>query len=275
MDYLQSILLGVLQGIAEFLPISSSGHLAVFQSAMGLEAVPVAYDVLLHLATLLVVLFYFRKLIGRLFVVLFRFLARKSKVEDTEDLYMILAVLLSTAVTFSGYLVLKLWLGETMDSLKENKVLVFSLFLFTGIFLIVQSFFHPEKKGKITPWQAVGVGLGQILGLFPGISRSGATISASTLVGIDRKRAGELSFLISIPAIVGAVVFDFKDAIASFSGESLISLPVLFVGMLAAFIAGMIVFPLLLKMLQKEKLWLFSFYLIPLGIVGIIYNVIN
>ncbi len=273
MSLLKSILLGILQGIAEFLPISSSGHLAFMQRLMGLSEVPVLYDIFLHLATLLVILIYFRKLIIRLIVVLFRFLTFKRRAEDKEDLHLILATLLATGVTFAGYLILKLILKDRLETMKQNMFVVFSLFIFTGIMLIVQSFFRFEKRGPIQIKQGILVGLGQILGLFPGISRSGATISFAVFSKLDRKRAGELSFLISIPAIVGALIFDLDDAIAVFQngGEGALSISVLLVGMGAAFVSGMVVFPLLLKMLQRGKLWLFSLYLIPLGVGGLIY----
>lgn len=279
MTYLQSIFLGILQGVAEFLPISSSGHLAAFQLWMGLPEVPLIYDVLLHVATLLVVLFYFRALILRLCVVLWRRLRRKNRPEDAEDEFLLLAVIITTAVTFAGYLFFKLILGDRMETLKSNQHLVFSCFLITGIMLAVQGGFHPRNNGFLRPWQAFGVGVGQIFGLLPGISRSGATISAAVFCRIDRKRAGELSFLASIPAIVGAVVFDLKDAVTAFSAPvvdgSAVSAGVVSVGMLFAFLSGMLSFPLLLKLLQKEKLWLFSLYLIPLGIGGLIWSAVG
>lgn len=274
MSYLQSIFLGILQGIAEFLPISSSGHLAVFQHWMGLNETPIIYDILLHVASLLVVFFYFRKLIARLFVVLFRWIGRRSKPEDKKDLFMILAVFLSTAVTFIGYLLLKKLFD--VDRVKENLFIVFSLFIFTGLILILQRFVRvsPNENGKITPFQALMVGVGQCFGLFPGISRSGATISAAIFCGVKREEAGQLSFLIAIPAILGSLVFKVADLgkTVGSDGAGAFSLPVLIVGMFAAFVSGMIVFPLLIKVLKKDKLWFFGFYLIPLGIGGILYE---
>lgn len=274
MSYLQSIFLGILQGVAEFLPISSSGHLALFQHWMGLKETPIIYDILLHVASLLVVFFYFRKLIARLFLVFFRWIGRKSKPEDKTDLLMILAVILSTAVTFAGYLLLKLFYD--VDKAKENLFIVFSLFIFTGIILILQRFIRvpPKEEGKITPLQAIIVGIGQCFGLFPGISRSGATISAAIFCGVKRESAGELSFLIAIPAILGSLIFKIADLgeVMGSESASAFSIPVLIVGMLFAFISGMIVFPLLIKILKKDKLWFFSVYLIPLGLSGLLYE---
>ena len=274
MTILQSIILGILQGIAEFLPISSSGHLAVFQNFLGLKEVPIFYDILLHVATLLVVLIYFRKIIIRLFAVFFRFIIGKKRKEDKNDLFMVLAVIIATIVTFSGYLVLKLFIDT--DTMKENLILVFSLFIVTGFILLLQTFFHPKENSKITPLQALLVGLGQIAGLFPGISRSGSTISVAVMCGVDRKKAGEISFLISIPAIVGSILFMFDDLLDLYKngdGVGDISFGAIGFGMVAAFGAGMVAFPLLLKMLQKDKLYLFSIYLIPLGVSGLIYQI--
>lgn len=274
MNYLQSIFLGILQGVAEFLPISSSGHLAIFQHWMGIKDTPIIYDILLHVASLLVVFFYFRKLIARLFTVLFCWLSRRAREEDRDDLFLCLAVILSTFVTFIGYLLLKL--VYDVDKAKENLFVVFSLLIFTGVVLILQRFVRakPRNEGRVTPLQAFFVGLGQCFGLFPGISRSGSTISAAVFSGVQRERAGELSFLISIPAILGSLVFkldDLHDAVGV-SGEMAFSVPVLLVGMLFAFVSGMVAFPLLIKILKRDKLWLFSLYLIPLGIGGILYE---
>lgn len=285
MSYLQSILLGILQGIAEFLPISSSGHLAIFQDFLGIKDAPIIYDILLHIASLLVIIIYFRKIIVRLVVVLCRYIRRffsviftkgRYKIADSDkkDGYMIIAVLLGTVVTFSGYLFLEKVLKIDTAVLKENLILVYSLFIFTGILLIIQSFFHPQAGKAVTPWQGMLIGFGQILGLFPGVSRSGSTISTAIMCGVDRKRAGEISFLLSIPAILGSLIFMLDDLGEIFSSQSDIgiSTPVMLIGMLASFASGMVSFPLLLKILQKEKLYLFSIYLIPLGVGGLIFK---
>lgn len=276
MSYIQSIILGILQGVAEFLPISSSGHLAVAQKMMGLSDVPIIYDILLHVASLFVVLFYFRKLIVRLFIVLFRWIGRRSKSEDNQDLLMILGVIIATIVTFIGYLLLKAIFKNRIDEMKENLGFVYSFFLVTALILIVQRFVRFSKKASygISLGQAFAVGFAQILGLFPGISRSGSTISAAVLCGVNQEKAGELSFLISIPAIVGSLVFKLKDLkeYISVSGGATIEIPVLIVGMVCALISGMIAFPLLLKILKRDQLWYFSFYLIFLGVIGLTLN---
>lgn len=275
MGYIESIILGIVQGVAEFLPISSSGHLAVIQKLMGLQDVPIIYDILLHVASLFVVLFYFRKLIVRLFAVLFRWIGRRSKVEDKEDLFMILGVIIATGVTFIGYLVLKKIFGDKIDQMKDNLIFVCSFFLVTALILLLQRFvkFSKRESDLVSPWQAFSVGAAQILGLFPGISRSGSTISAAVLSGVSREKAGELSFLISIPAILGSLVFKLKD-LKDYVGTAQrgIELPVLLVGMFFALLSGMIAFPLLLKILKRDRLWWFSIYLVVVGVVGLILN---
>ncbi|MDY6396720.1 MAG: undecaprenyl-diphosphate phosphatase [Treponema sp.] len=339
MSIFQSIILGVLQGIAEFLPISSSGHLKVAQELLGLGEVPLLFDVMLHLATLAAVILYFRKKIARLFVILFRWILPggkrktengkmevergKLKMENEEgkafpsatmaspfsptpsprgiapktpeaDLLTgtdelgrktILAVIVATIVTGAIGVV-------TSKLIPELPVKVTCAgFLFTACLLIFSAKFEKRKSarksdvpfdsaqgtlsqsGEVKPkgisiLQALFIGFMQGVGTLPGVSRSGSTIAGAQLAGVNRAAAGEFSFIVSIPAILGAFVLEAKDL--GEVGSQIGVLPV-FCGCLAAFAWGYLSLSILMKLIRRGKLEWFACYLIPLGILGLIF----
>lgn len=297
MTILQSVILGLVQGIAEFLPISSSGHLAVTQNLFGLDEVPLLYDILLHVATLLAVVIYFRKKIGRLFCVLGRWIVRRPSVqkEDETDFLSgtdergrrtIIAVLISTFVTgVIGVLTSKL--------IPELSIKITCLgFVVTAFLLIFSSVMEKnnakrtktlseEKKSAMQThgisWvQALLIGFMQGIGTLPGISRSGSTIAAGQLSKLDRTAAGEYSFIISIPAILGAFVLGLKDYLellkeGAISEMQSIKIGVTLAGCLVAFVSGYFALFFLMKLIKKGRLEWFAFYLVPLGVLGMIF----
>ncbi len=261
MTFIQSILLGALQGFTEFLPVSSSGHLAVVESFMKLQEVPVLFDILLHLATLLVVIIVFRnRLIG---IVISLFKRNNIKNEDKANRKLFLMILVSTF--FTGII------GLGLNNLEVEKYLfiIYFLFIITGFILIGSKFWGGSiDYSSLGLKQGVITGISQGLGVLPGISRSGITISAALLSGMNREKAGEYSFLISLPAILGAFILEFKDA------EGLLDIVdplIIGAGMISAFIVGLLSLKILLKLIKNGKLYLFSFYLIPLGIMGLLF----
>jgi undecaprenyl-diphosphatase len=263
MSIIQSVLLGALQGLAEFLPISSSGHLVIAQELMSLSDVPLLFDILLHLATLGSVCLVFRARIASLFMALIRWIARRPAEGDQDELRLIVALIAGTAVTVV--------FGLALNDLVANiaPVYVSLLFIVTGIALFTASRFVP---GKVRAYpsipQALVIGLAQGIGVFPGISRSGATISAALISGVDRKAAGEFSFLLSIPVILGAFILELKSA-DTLSGA--VSLGPLVAGMVSAFLVGYLSLKFLLGLIQKGKLGWFAFYLVPAGISLALY----
>lgn len=279
MSILQSILLGILQGIAEFLPISSSGHLKLAQVLFELKEVPLLYDVILHLATLLAVLLYFRVKIARLFVCLFRWIFKKNenRITDETDLLSgsdalgrktIIAVICTTFVTGA--------IGVVTSKLIPDMPLSYSCagFLVTALLLIFSGIkerkasMTEQKKEGVSIFQALFIGLMQGIGTLPGISRSGSTIAGAEFAGVDRASAGEFSFIVSIPAILGAFILEAKDL--SKIGSS-VGVFTVVAGFIAAFIAGYLSLSLLMKLIRKGKLEWFATYLIPLGIFGLIF----
>ena len=273
MGFIESFFLGVLQGIAEFLPISSSGHLAVAKELLHLRDVPMFYDIILHIATLLAIFIVYWKTIWRLITTAVRFIFRKTDASDKNDLNFIAAVLIATCFTAV--------IGFALKDLVENlPVKIISLlFIVTGILLLVCDKFAENKTAvasvavenkntTIKLRSAVIVGIVQGLAVFPGISRSGSTISAGLLCGIRRSRIAEFSFILSIPSILGAFIL---DLVGSRTVPLNVGIGELAVGFIAALLTGIISLKLLTKLLQKAKLKVFSFYLIPLGIILFCY----
>ncbi|MDY4523441.1 MAG: undecaprenyl-diphosphate phosphatase [Treponema sp.] len=286
MSVIQGILLGILQGIAEFLPISSSGHLAVAQNIFGLDDLPLLFDVFLHLATLAAVCLYFWRKIWELLKCFGRWISRSPKVKENSKDYdvvlaqkdlanrkIIIAIILSTIVTgvmgiFSSKLIPNLSIKVTCCG-----------FLVTSLFLILSSVIEKrnsrlaqnsddKKNPNVSKVQALIIGFMQGIGTLPGISRSGSTIAGALFCGVDRSLAGEYSFIISIPAILGAFILELKDLgeVSSSIGAA----PVI-AGCAAAFATGYISLTFLMKMIKKGKLQYFTLYLIPLAILGLIF----
>ena len=281
MNVLQSIFLGAVQGVTEFLPISSSGHLKIMEALFNLS-VPDWFDVFLHLATLLAIVIYFWKQIVEFFQVLFRWIGKKPAPEKpliadglckTEEAgrRTIIAVLITTVVTA----VLGLGVEKIKDILDEKGVpskfvilAIFTGFIITSGLLItcgiinklreknIASESNVKPYNGITIPQALFVGLFQGIGTLPGISRSGSTIASGVYSGVDRKLAGDYSFIVSIPAILGAALLKavkfvkaIKDGCFTFSvmgnasavtqnGTEVVGIIPVIAGFLASFAVG-------------------------------------
>ena len=275
MSIFQGIVLGVLQGIAEFLPISSSGHLIVAQNLFGLEEVPLLFDVFLHVATLLAVVLYFRKKIWELicsFARIFVPIKNPSAAQiekKSEDTKYIVAIILATFVTG----VLGIFSSKVISEISVK--LVCAGFIVTALLLIFSSLIekkhsaYSETSLKSPSWkQSSVIGLAQGIGTLPGISRSGSTIAGSLFCGVKRDVAGEFSFIVSIPAILGAFILELKDlgeVSSSIGAEPVIA------GCAAAFASGYIALSWLMRLIKKGRLEWFACYLIPVGILGIIF----
>lgn len=275
MSIFQGIVLGVLQGIAEFLPISSSGHLIVAQNLFGLEEVPLLFDVFLHVATLLAVVLYFRKKIWELicsFARIFVPIKNPSVAQiekKSEDTKYIVAIILATFVTG----VLGIFSSKVISEISVK--LVCAGFIFTALLLIFSSLIekkhsaYSETSLKSPSWkQSLVIGLAQGIGTLPGISRSGSTIAGSLFCGVKRDVAGEFSFIVSIPAILGAFILELKDlgeVSSSIGAEPVIA------GCAAAFASGYIALSWLMRLIKKGRLEWFACYLIPVGILGMIF----
>jgi len=259
MSYWKAVFLGFLQGVAEFLPISSSGHLLVFRNLLNLGDIPLLFDIFLHFATLIVVIFVFRNTIINLIKSLIFYIKGERDNLTMSNMKIVGLMIISTFITG----VLGIFISSYSDSFTPAVASI--LFIVTGFILLFSRGKNNNVKHNIK--QGIIIGIAQGIGVFPGISRSGITISAARMAGMDRKTAGEYSFIISIPAIVGALLLDLKDAENLFSA---VSPSVLAVAFITTMIVGYVSLNLLLSLLKSEKLHYFSFYLFVIGISGLV-----
>lgn len=262
MSLWQSVWLGVVQGISEFIPISSSGHLVVMRAVMGIGEIPLLYDVVLHIATLIVVVVFFRARILLMLGSLYRFARRAHGVEDAENLKLTVLVLIATVLTAV--------VGLAMSRLDLHLFpkLVSFMFLVTAALLISARFSRGALDySGIGKRHAIILGIVQGLAVIPGISRSGSTITAALHSGISRQQAGEFSFLISVPAILGALILEMRHF-----GELGVAVPpaAMAGGFAASLVFGFLSLSLLVRLIHGGKLWVFSVYLIPLGVWGLL-----
>lgn len=252
MDIVSAILLGFIQGLTEWLPISSSGHLVMVQTIFGIS-IPPEFDIVVMIGTIAALVLYFRK---KLLELLFGLLARDEK----QIRYLILIVLagIPTAlIGFAGRATFKGFFG--------NPIIVGLFIMATGGFLILASGSKTKESG-IKPLHSLLVGTAQGIAVAPGISRSGSTIGTALLLGIPAVEAAEFSFIIGIPAMTVASLLEFKDAQAIGIENS-----VLVAGILAAFIAGYASIGFFMRLLKERKLYWFGYYCIAAGAAFILF----
>lgn len=243
MGFWEAIISGVVQGIAEFLPISSSGHLVVLHKLMGFNEPEILFDLFLHLGTLLAVFIVFGSDI----------IESVTTKKRTGFL-----ILLGSAVTFAFVLVFIKNIESAFDSIKTVGI----MFMVTGFWLIAGNFIRLGTEG-LTGFKACMIGLAQGIAALPGISRSAATISTGLFLGLDGQASAKFSFLLSIPVVLGAFLFKVKE-----SGLNLSSINVnYFIGLLVSCIVGVVSLKLLLRVLYRNKFHWFGVYCIILGLI--------
>jgi len=222
MTILESIILGFIQGITEFLPVSSSGHLWIFETLIFENEANIAFEVFLHFATLLAVLIFFRE---KIFSLLKNFFSKKGKKEEQIFSW---KIIVSTITTIPVALFLKPYVEENITT----QIVTGTLFL-TGFFVLISEYFSPKKEKEFSWKTALFLGIFQGIAVIPGISRSGITIVFLLLTGVRKKSAVEISFLLSIPMILGAFIFLLPDL----KNSSFEVLPLLIGGVIAFFAA--------------------------------------
>lgn len=266
-----AMFLGLVQGLTEFLPVSSSGHLAIFQNFFGMgdvEADFVFFSVLLHFATLLAVSVFFWKDIKAMCVEFGRLFSPKHNrsVQVPPPRRLLFLLILGTLP-----LILFVFFSNTAEGLTEQPLFIGIALCATGILLLLTSILPKGKKDErsATVVDVLCVGFMQGLATIPGLSRSGTTIFTGIMRGFDRKFAMRFSFLMSIPAILGATVLKLKDAFTD-DIDHLSLLPAYILGMLAAAITGYLALCLLRRVMEKGSLNKFSFYCIVVGAATIV-----
>lgn len=278
MNFFEAILLGILQGLTEFLPVSSSGHLVIAQAFLGLKEPLVFFDVMLHVGTLAAVLVVYRGAIESLIKGGVSAIARRNL--QQPELKFIWLLLLGSMPTGLIAVLFK----DILESAFDKVWLVSVMLIVTGGILHLPRLRRegalPKRADRnngsskseaadtaLRWWHAPLIGIAQGCAITPGISRSGTTISVALLCGISAKTAAEYSFLLSIPAILGAVVLKMRDV-----ADTAIPFHVIGGGMLASFVVGYIALRFLLVMLNSGKFSLFSYYCVALGFASLIIS---
>jgi undecaprenyl-diphosphatase len=275
MEYLRTFVLGLVQGLTEFLPVSSSGHLAVSSlllenMGMGADSLepPLLLDILLHLGTLVAIVIYFRRDVGQALVGGGRALAALPKgrlgevLRGDEGAGLCLAVLLGTLPTG----VLGLALKSSAAEIGLSPLRLGVSFLACAL-ILAASRFVSRRNEPLGPRIALLVGFVQGIAVLPGISRSGATIAAATALGLSPERAARFSFLLSLPAILGATILEVDLAEITTQGLG----PAYLLGALTAFVSGLFALKLLVMIVDRGKLWAFAPYVAAVGLATMVF----
>lgn len=264
MSFLDALILGIIQGLTEFLPVSSSGHLEMVKAIQGQdmsEKASMMMTVVLHFATALSTAFVFRKDLAQIFKGLFKF---KNNEEFKFSLKIIVSMIPAAIV------------GLFFDDIIENFfsgqiLLVGCMLILTGLILFVADRAKKTDK-KVSFGAAVIIGIAQAIAILPGISRSGATIGTSVLLGVDRARAARFSFLMVVPLICGKMAKDLMNPEFTTNG---ISLGIIGVGFIAAFVVGIIACTWMIALVKRSKLSYFSYYCFAVGMCAIGWSILQ
>ena len=269
MEIWKAIIVGIVQGLAEFLPVSSSGHIVLTQYLLGIRELgsehqpDLAFEIILHLGTLVSVLLFFRKSLWKLVQSLFR-----NEMADERKKIFFLGLATIPAV------IAALLFKDFFDAAPGNPVFVSSLLIVTGLVLFVPKFVKGGASG-VGLKGALAMGIGQAFAILPGISRSGSTIAAGLVSGVKAEKAAEFSFLMSIPAIAGGFVLTMKDKIDQ-TGSVSDAFAACFnsayiAGAAAAAVVGLLAIYLVMGAVKKGRLEYFSYYCFIAGIAGMWY----
>lgn len=265
LELLKAIILGAIQGLTEFLPVSSSGHLVIGSELLNFQEQGVVFDVCLHLGTLLSVFIVFRREILAMIQAPFQYFSGNSDVDVKRfffwDIYVILATLPAVVVG--------LFFKDYVDLFFGSTLIAYCMLIVTGIIMIIAQYV-PERRKSLNWWKSILVGCAQALAIMPGLSRSGSTIFAGMILGVPRETIARFSFIMSIPAILGAAVLQmgdfFKTPPTSDVAINLIA------GMAMSAIAGYFAIKLLLDIIRRNRLQWFGYYCLLLATCGLTHH---
>jgi len=264
MNIIEAIILGIIQGLTEFLPVSSSGHLELAKAILGDSSVPeesLTFTVVLHFATALSTLVIFRKEVSEIFKGLFQF-----KWNEQFEFSLKIVISMIPAV------IVGLLFEEQLEAFFGGKILfVGAMLLITAVLLLLaDKAKHTDKNVSFS--NSLIIGISQAIAMLPGISRSGATISTSVLLGIDRTKAARFSFLMVVPLIFGKIAKDILGGDINFQSSEIIPISA---GFIAAFVAGLLACQWMIALVKKSKLSYFSIYCAVVGIIAIGYSLLQ
>ncbi len=259
MSWIEALILGIIQGLTEFLPVSSSGHLEITKVLLGDTAVPedsMLMTVVVHAATALSTIVVFRKDVVEILRGIFQW---------QWNAEMEFAIKIGISIIPAG--IIGITLDKQIESLFGNQVvLVGAMLIVTALLLFIADMAKTTDKG-VTYWNALVIGVAQAVAILPGISRSGATISSSVMLGIDRTKAARFSFLMVVPLILAKMVMDIYSGDVA---DSKLGAGVMITGFLAAFVSGIIACAWMIRLVKRAKLKYFAFYCLAAGIAAIL-----
>ena len=283
MSFIKSIILGLVQGLTEFLPVSSSGHLAIFQELLGTEeeVSDIFFTSLLHLGTLLAVCFVYRKTLGDLLKTLFSSIRPLFKGEIKWEK----GLPTGNAARRKGILIIYALLPmflifpikDFVESIYSSTLLVGIALLVTSLFLFLCDRFACGKKNEetMTVKDSLIIGFTQLFAVLPGISRSGSTITAGLACGLDRNFTAEFSFIMSVPTILASFLFQVIEMIVDGVSVSVELIPVYIAGVVTSAVSGFFAIKLLQMLLKTKKFVVFSVYCLLMGIFAIVLSIVK
>ena len=261
MDWLEALILGLVQGLTEFLPVSSSGHLEIGKAIFGDNSLPqesLTFTVILHFATALSTIVVFRKEVLEIIKGLFQF-----KINE-EFLFSVKIIISMLPAVFVGF-----FFEEQLELLFSGRIMMVGFFLLVTAALLLLADRAKKTDKKVTFMSALIIGVSQAIAMLPGISRSGATISTSVLLGVDRERAARFSFLMVVPLILGKVAKDILGGEIQFESSQIGNLGI---GFAAAFVAGLLACSWMIAIVKRSKLSYFAIYCLLVGLIAIVYS---
>lgn len=264
MSYLEAIVLGIIQGLTEFLPVSSSGHLEIAKVLFGDNRLPkesLTFTVVLHFATALSTMFVFRKEVFEIIKGLFQF---KWNDESKFSIKIIISML-------PAMLIGLMFEKQLETFFNGNLLMVGFMLLITALLLLLADKAKNTNK-SVSYKNAFIIGVSQAIAMLPGISRSGATISTSVLLGVDRNKAARFSFLMVVPLIFGKIAKDIYAGEINLYGDQI---GVMSIGFIAAFISGLFACNWMISLVKNSKLYYFAIYCFIVGILAITFTYFN
>lgn len=266
MSWWESILLGLVQGLTEFLPVSSSGHLVLGQHILGLDSAQsdVLFEVMVHFGTIMSVLWVYREKIKRLVIGFFEGAIRPRELDkayaQNDQFRLAVHILITMIPTFAVY---AMW-GSQIEQAFGSPKLAAGMLLVTGTLLLLTKI-RRAPNGQVTAVKSVFIGLAQAGAMIPGISRSGATICAALYQNVDPEEAADFSFLMLMPVVIGATIFKVGEALSQSASADW---AILLLGTVVAFISGIVAIRLVLNFVRRGQLQYFAFYCFLVGGIG-------
>lgn len=261
MELLKAIILGVVQGATEFLPVSSSGHLVIGSELLHFSEQGIVFDVFLHLGTLFSVMLFFRRELLLMAKAPVQMMAGQPTEEIRKyfwwDVYVVLATIPA--------IIVGLGLKDDITSLFTNVLVVYGMLSITGV-IMVCSRYLTDRGAPVNGWRALLIGCAQAAAILPGLSRSGSTIFTGMVLGVNRDTAARFSFIMSIPAILGAVVLQARELVTNPPSPE--SFSHIAVGTLVSAVAGYFAIVLLLDVVKKNRLQWFGYYCLTVSCLG-------